>query len=422
MAREANSRSDIVGLLDLGTSKVCCFIVERVWAPNSQVPSVLHVLGIGHQRSAGVKAGVVIDLDQAETAIRAAVAQAERSAEINIEELIVSTCCGRMRSSHVSVETALDNARVSRQDLSRLTAAAREYTTQEGRAIVYLTQVDLLLDGVGGVRDPLNLAGQRLSGNYHVITADQTPLQNLLMLIDRTFLHVRHVAPAGLASALSTTSPDEREIGVIVVDFGAGATNIAAFRNGQYLLTDTLPFGADYITHDIAAELSVSLAEAERIKTLYGTLVQARSDETEFVACREVAATDERELLVTKAELTRIVQPRVDSQLSLLRERLDAHAHVIGHDSRIVVTGGASQLVGFVEFAAHRLQRSVRPGAVRGLPGMVDQVASPAFATVLGLAGMASAPRSRSLPQAGNASIEEVGYLSRIERWLRESF
>jgi len=182
---------------------------------------MLRVIGVGHQRSRGVKAGMVVQLDQAEAAVRAAVGQAERMADVTLEDVIATASCGRQKSAHFKAHADLTAGFVAPQDLERLAKGANEFAAREGRSVLYMNRVSFTLDGETGLRNPLRLAGQRLSANYHAVTADAQPLHNLAQLIDRAYLGVRQFVPSSLASGLVATTAEERQLGVICVDIGA---------------------------------------------------------------------------------------------------------------------------------------------------------------------------------------------------------
>ncbi len=420
--RNATTQPEVIGLLDVGSAKVCCAIVERSWPAGLTAPPKVRVLGVGHQRSHGIKAGMVIDLGTAEAAVRAAVGQAERMADVTLEEVVATISSGRLKSAHLTAQVDLQSGFVTPDDLVRLTRAAHEYAAREGRELLHINSVSYVLDGDSGIREPLRLSGRKLGANWHIVTAEKRQMHNLAQLIDRCYLSVRQFVPGGLASALAATSLEERQLGVTSVTMGAGVFDIAAFREGQYLYADTIPIGGSHITYDIARILSTSLAEAERIKTLYGTLVRARSDEHELIAYVSAGERDGDGCQTTKAELCRAIYPRVDGQLTKLRERLVECDRCAGPGPNVVLTGGASQLIGLADLAAARLERPVRLAAAPALDGFPPSFDSPAFSALAGLAfvfGPLAAHRPRS---ASPVRVAQGGYLGRMEEWLRRSF
>jgi cell division protein FtsA len=412
-----------IGVLDIGTSKVVCLIATlRPSSTGAEPGAVLpEFAGIGHQRSQGIKAGVIIDLDAAEHAVRAAVAQAERMAGVTLDEVQIGVACGRLKSSHFTAEARIDRGVVQPQDLLRLSEGARSYTERDGRSLVHLNRLAYTLDGAAGIRDPLGMAGRALSANLHAVTADDAPLRNLLLLAERCYLTPARLVPTSLASALAATTEDERRLGVTLVDIGAGVTTIAVFADGHYLYTDTLAYGGGHMTFDIAKSLATPLAEAERIKAVYGTMVTASSDELEVFSYSLAGEPDGVRHASNKARLRAILRPRVEALLIHVRDRLDAAGMSAYGGGRLVVTGGASQVIGLAGFAAEVLQRPVRIGRPALLAGAPSSLSSPAFATALGLLAASSDPLSAALTRARQPELAS-GYLGRMGQWLRESF
>jgi len=414
-------KSEVLGLLDIGSDKISCVIVERSFPTGFNTAPALRVLGVGHQRSQGVKAGLVVHLDQAEGAVRAAVGQAERVADVTLENVVATVSCGRQKSAHLTAHVNLEAGFVRPQDIERLSKGVYEYAAGEERTLVHMNKVSYALDGENGIRNPVRLAGQRLAATCHTVTADTKPLRNLSTLIDRAHLGVRQYVPSSLAAALAATTQEERRLGVTCINIGAGVMDIAAFNEGLFLYTDSIPIGGSHLTYDIARILTTPLAEAERIKTLYGTLVGARSHELEFVQYAVAGEMQGEAYQTTRAEVHRILYPRVESQLKMLRERLEHSDRIAKPGPNVVLTGGASQMIGLVDMAVRKLERPVRLGHVASVEGLPPSMQSPAFAAVVGLAHVPPGATAQSY-QATPSRVMGGGYLDRMEQWLRESF
>jgi cell division protein FtsA len=423
MLRERKGGPAVLGLLDIGTHKVCCIIAaaERGLGDGSGALSSYRVAGIGHQRSRGVKAGIITDLNEAERAVRAAVAQAETMAGLQLEEVVVSISCGRLRSSHFCAHCDIASGTVRTGDIQRLMNAARAYPERDGRTVLYLDRLAYRLDGDAGVLDPRGMTCRRLSADLHAVTADDAPLRNLMLLIERCFLGVAAAIPAPLAAALAVTDTEERRLGVTCLDIGAGMTNISVFSEGQFLYADGLPVGGNHLSFDIARELRTPLAEAERIKALYGTVVAAGSDEHETITYPLMGEDEPTLHHTTKARLRSILQPRVENLLLLASQKLQRSGIASHAGERMVLTGGTSQLVGIAEFAANVLNRPVRVGRPQVPSRFPSSLSNPAFSTAIGLLVAAREMGPFWTPSSG---VEEpqVGYVGRIGQWLRESF
>lgn len=417
-------RPRIAGLLDIGTAKTACLIVEVAGGQMHDEPSggVLRVLGIGHTRSRGVKAGVVTDLDAAGESVRAAVGQAERVAGVTLESVYLAVSCGRIGSLNFTARADVASGVVGEDDIARLVEGGRAYAERGERSLLHMNRLRFRLDGNDGVRDPRGMAARAIAAEMHAVTVDEAPLRNLLLLIERCYLGASGLVAGPYASALGATTADERRLGVTCIDIGAGTIGIAAFAEGRFLYCDAIASGGNALTYDIARQLQAPLSEAERIKALYGTVVSAPSDsldEFSYPLAGEVASEMRR---ISKAALASILRPRVAGILGLVRERLE-RGGVAGYcGERIVLTGGTSQLVGFGEFAASALGRPTRvarPEAGIALPG---PVASPAFSCAAGLGLCASGGGDLSAPRGGTAQLAGRGYLGQVGAWLRQGF
>ena len=429
MLSRRGSGSRIIGLLDLGSSKICCAIVERTEPAGPDGAAQLRLLGLGQQRSDGIRNGMVVDLDRAEPCVSRAIGAAEEQAGVTLDSVTVAVTNLRLASAHFSAHLDLIDGTVGGEDLKRIGARAREYAERNGSSLIFLDRIHYTLDGAVGIRSPLNMIGQRLSCQYHAVTADPAHLRNLEALIERCYLSVDGFVPAGYASAIAATTSDERQYGVIAVDIGAGATKIAVIADDRFLYTDTLALGGAYLTHDVAAKLSTTLSEAERIKTLYGTLVNARSDQYSAVAYWRAeenglvgyrAAQGEQQE-TTRAELSRILYPRARHQLELIRERIERNPVMRDLAQSIVLTGGACQLAGFPALAGDILGRRVRIGSPEVATSSSSPFASPAMSTIVGL-GLSDVQAADQANLHGVQGRVSNTYLSRMEQWLRESF
>ena len=405
----------ILAVLDIGTSKVVCLIAHVDPA------SGVRIVGLGHQRSKGVKAGVIVDLEDAEAAIRAAVGQAERMAGVTLSQVVVAVSCGRLSSLNFTASTEVEAGLVGADDVARAMHGARAYAERDGRSLVHLNQVGVRLDGAPGAADPRGMAAHRLGIDLHAVTADDAPLCNLTTVIERCFLSVEALVAAPYASALGATSTEERRLGVTVVDIGAGVSQIGVFADGRFVHADSVPLGGHHITYDIARALQTPLAEAERIKALYGTLVGAPSDAHEVISYPLASEEEGAVHSTSKARLGEILRPRVAGLLDVVAERLSRSELASLAGDRVVLTGGGSTLVGIAELAARRLARRVRVAVPVPLSGLPPAVGGPAFATVVGLVGAAVAGDGVVVPHEYE-DAHGRGYLSRVGAWLREGF
>jgi cell division protein FtsA len=424
-------RSTVVSVLDVGSSKVACLIARLTpCVPGEALRGRTHaieVLGIGHQRSRGIKSGVVTNLEAAEQAIRCAVDVAERMAGVTVESLVVSVTCGRLASESYAASVSLPGLEVTENDIRSVLAEGRRHSVSEGRAAVHSLPIGYSLDGEGGIADPRGMVGRRLGVDMHVVTGDAPPLANLELCINRCHLSVAAMVAAPYASGLSTLVDDEAELGCAVIDFGGGTTSIAVFSRGQFVHVDALAVGGHHITTDIARGLSTRIEDAERLKTIYGSVLPGLADERDVLAVPPIGDEDERLVPnhVPRSALTRIIRPRVEEILELVRDRLNASGFASLVGRRMVLTGGASQLNGLSEAARRILARNIRHGRPLGIVGLPETARGPAFAAAVGLlvypqvAVMEQFNDETEMPLAMTGT---GGYFARVGQWFRESF
>lgn len=411
------SKGDVFAVLDVGTTKVACFVVRL---GDGLVP---RVIGIGHNAAAGVRAGAVVGLDKAEAAVAHAVATAEEMAGVQVSGVIVNISGGHPASQTLHVDVDIDGHEIGDADLRRVQRAQDDLVLPEDHTVLHCEPVGFTLDGEPGIQDPRGMVGNRLTAHIHAVTVDKGARRNLETAIQRSHLAVHRTVVSPYASGLATAVTDERELGCAVIDLGGGTTTVAVFFEGRLVFTDCLPVGGAHITHDIARGLSTSIGVAERLKTLYGAAVATVADETETITVPQVGE-DERtaSTQMPKSYLTAIVQPRLEETLELVRSRLEASGFdkVVGR--QVVLTGGGSALPMVRDLAQLVLDKQVRLGRPMRLEGQADAVTGPAFATVAGLIQVALSEADK--PSLPLLSLEPAsggsGLLKRMGGWFRD--
>jgi len=411
---------DVLGLLDIGSSKVACVIVAvpKARAAVGLKEVAVRVLGAGVCPSRGVKSGTVFALDAAEEAVREAVAQAERAAQTAVESVLLAVGCGRLRSGTFTAETNVEGCVVEAADIERLMAAARRHAEREGRTLLHMNCISCRLDGTAGIGHPLGLAGNNLSADLHVVTADDAPLRNMMHVVERAYLSAAGLVPAPYASALAATTGEERQRGVLCLDMGAGTTSLATFAQGHLLCCEVVPIGGNHATFDLAQSLSAPVNEAERIKKDHVTLARA-ADDAETIPYALVDDAAQGASRTTKGQVRAIVRDRMLRLFGEVAGRLE-RSQTAGYAKRIVLTGGASQQAGLGELAADHFARPVRVARLQPVDALLGPFASAAFSTPAGLVQVALDPGAGML--WGQRGPEAKGYLRRMGQWLRESF
>jgi len=421
-------RAVAVSVLDVGSTKVCCLIAKLTPRSDDAVlpgrSHAIEVMGYGYQRSRGIKSGVVVDMDAAEQAIRLAVDAAERMAGVTVESLIANVSCGRLKSEIYSASVDLASEAVLEADIQRVLAAGSAHNVPEGRAVMHALPISYALDGNRGIRDPRGMMGHRLGVDMQVVTAEVPPVRNLELSVNRGHLTVETMVATPYASGLSTLVDDEAELGVACVDMGGGTTTLSVFVEGQMVHLDAIAVGGHHVTMDIARALSTRLSDAERIKTLQGSALPSAADDRDFLSVPPVDAEGDLPNQVPRSMLTRVIRPRVEEILELVRDRLAASGFAGRVGKRVVLTGGASQLTGLGEVARRILGRNVRLGRPLGIAGLPEAAKGPAFAAAVGLLIY---PQVAQIEQfepkhMRNRWLTGTGYLARVGQWIRESF
>jgi cell division protein FtsA len=422
-------RSALVAALDVGTSKVACLIARlKPQAPQDalrQRSHAIEVVGFGHTSARGIKGGAVVDLQAAEAALRQAVDVAERSARMQLESVIVSMSAGRPASEQMSATVTVGGSTVAEQDIARVIAAGSQHSARPGRAVLHSLPIGYSLDGVAGIRDPRGMLGRNFGIDMHVMTADTPVVCNLIYAIESCHLGVASMVASPYAAGLSVLADDESDLGTAVIDMGAGTTTIAVFSGGRFVHGDGFALGGHHITMDIARGFSARVTDAERIKTLYGSVLAGGSDERDMIAVPSVDHHDgDPPQYVSRAQLVRIVKPRVEEILEMVRDRLASSPFAAERRGRVVLTGGACQLTNLQDLAAQILKRPVRIGRPLGIGGLPDEAKGPAFAVASGLLVYPQFAHLEpgELRSARSAMTGTGGYFTRVGRWLRESF
>ena len=420
-------RSAIVAALDIGTSKIVCLIAQLKpqTAPDSlrQRSHGIEILGIGHTEARGIKAGAVINMAEAEQAVRHAIDLAERDASVQLESVVLSMSCGRPSSEFYAVSVNVAGSSVTDGDVARALAAGCDHSVRDGRVVLHSLPIGYALDGVRGMGEPRGMLAREIGVDMHVVTADIAAARNLMLLVERCHLEVETMVASPYVAGLSTIADDDADIGAALIDLGAGTTTIAVFSSGRFTYADGFAMGGNQVTMDLARGLNARISDAERIKTFYGSVL-AESDERDMITVPAVNDDDrEGPRLVSRASLVRIIKPRVEEILEMVRDRLAVSPFASEPRAHVILTGGGSQLTGLPELAARILNRPVRIGRPLGMSGLPESAKGPAFAVASGLLVY---PQTAHLehfePRRTRHLMTGTGYLARVGRWLRESF
>lgn len=411
-------RNGLIAALDVGSTKVCCFLA-RV-----QDDGMPRIVGIGHQVARGMRAGAVVDLEELEHSIRAAVDAAEDMANERVRAVVVNLSGGSPGSTNVKVEVSMNGHAVNEADIRRMLDHGRAHHESAERDLIHAIPVDYTIDGNEGIRDPRGMYGERLGVAIHVISAAIGPVRNLMTVVHRCHLDIEARVVSPFAAGLACLVDDEKELGVTCIDMGGGTTSIAVFVAGQLVHTDVIPVGGHHVTNDIARGLSTPLSYAERMKTLYGSAIPSPSDDREMLKVPLVGEDEDgASNQVPRSMLIQIIQPRLEETLELVRSHLEKSGFDKMAGRRVVLTGGASQMQGVRDLAGLVLDKQVRLGRPVGLHGLPESTNGPAFSTCAGLIryAMAHQPVAKNGRKA-TQDQENPGGWGRIGSWLKRNF
>ena len=416
------TRSELVAALDVGSSKIACLIAELSDGLTPDGAPQIRVLGIGHQRARGVIAGAIVDHAAALDAVRATVDQAERRAGVRLEGVSLAVGGLTLQSATFAGHVAPADGIVRHVDIACLDSGASAYAARGGAIPFWLSRLGYRLDGRPGIEAPLGLAGARLSADHLAIACDAALLANLTSVVEGCYLAVDELLPSALASGLAATTPVERDLGVVTVDIGAGVTTIAGFADGALVASVAIADGGHRISADVARALDVSVAQAERIKVLYGSLSAAASDGAEFVAYPVTEDADGASGQVSRRQIGEIVRQSLGGVVDRVGQCLGRDALGLLQGRPVVLCGGVSQTPGIGEFAAGLLGRPVRQAGMAIGAGMPGVAGTQAYAVAVGLVLARRQGGSNLLQPASDLAPARRGYLGRVGNWLRESF
>jgi cell division protein FtsA len=421
-------RQPVVAALDLGASKVACFIMKPGGV--NREARTLQTVGVGHVQSRGVRGGSIVNMDEATDAIALAVERAETVAGVSVQGVTVTTSGGQLASQRVTSEVSLGARPIGDADLNRGISAALAKVRMPGRRPIHLLPIAWSVDGQRGVKDPRSMFGRQLGLELVVVSINESVFQTLGFCVERAHLEFQGVVASPFVSALAALEDDEMDLGCICLDMGGGSTSVSVFAGGSLVHVDSLAVGGGHVTADIARGLSTSVAGAERIKTLHGSAIASANEDREMIeAPPRGDDPGAGPVIAPRSLLKGIIAPRVEETLELLRERLKASGAPLDPGAGIVLTGGASQLAGVREVAVRVFDRPVRLGRPRRVPHLADAASGPAFCAAAGVLQRAAfGPRevvslrallgAKPKPQTLKGQDTPLG---RAAAWLRDN-
>ncbi|MGB4704626.1 MAG: cell division protein FtsA [Candidatus Saccharicenans sp.] len=400
----------LVGL-DIGTKKTVAIIGEITEEQK------VEIIGIGVAESKGVRKGVVVNLEQTISAIKRAQEEAELMAGVEIEAAYVGISGSHIKSfnSRGVVAVSGKNREISREDIRRVIDQARALSIPPDREIIHIIPQEFIVDEQDGIKDPLGMSGIKLEVNVHIVTSAITSLQNLKNCVERAGIGIQEIVLNQIATSYSVLTHDERELGVGLIDIGAGTTEVAIFERGALWYTSTIPLGGDNFTNDIAVGLRTPIPEAEKIKKKYGCVALPVSEEQETIEVPTVGK-NRKSRMMSRQILADIIQPRAEEIFRLVDADIKKMGYEKALNSGLVLTGGTALLDGLEEVAEEIFDLPVRRGDPNYVGGLIDRVSTPDYATAVGLILYGY----NQVLERGFIKDKKKGFWARIKDWFSE--
>ncbi len=370
------ARSELIVGLDIGTTKICAVVGELS-------PEGVDVVGIGTSPSTGLRKGVVVNIEQTVQSIKRALEEAELMAGCDIRSVYAGIAGSHIKGFNSHGVIAVKGGEVSVKDVERVIDAAKAVAIPLDREVIHILPQEYIVDDQRGIHDPLGMAGVRLEVKVHIVTGAVTSAQNIVRSCHRSGLDVADIVLESLASSKAVLTPEEREIGVALVDLGGGTTDIAIFGSDSIKHTSVIALGGTNLTNDIAFGLRTPMAAAEKIKIKYGCCLAETVPADDFIEVPSVGDREPRRL--SRQVLAEICEPRVEEILALVDQDLVRSGFKNRVAAGVVLTGGTSLIQGMQELAEQVFNLPTRLGYPRGVGGLKDVVASPMYATAVGL-------------------------------------
>ena len=407
-------KGNLIVALDIGTTKICVIIGEAS-------ESGVDIVGLGSHPSEGLRKGVVVNIDNTIESIRKAVEEAELMSGCRIKSVFTGISGGHVKSFNSYGIVAVRGSEVDEMDVKRAIEAAKAIAIPLDREVLHTLPQHYLVDDQDGVKDPIGMSGVRLEVKVHIVTGAVTSIQNIVKSVNGVGLDINEIILESLAASDAVLSPDERDLGVALVDMGGGTTDVAVFSEGSIKHTAVLPLGGSYVTNDIAVGLRTPMAEAERVKIKYGCAYTPMIPQDEMIEVPSVGGREPRR--ISRQVLGGIIEPRMDEILNLVCREIVKSGYEERLAAGIVLTGGTALLEGVAELAERIFNMPVRRGTPLGIGGLTEVVKSPLYATGVGLLFYGS-----RLQAGGGSAYRKSegnlfgGMIRKISRWSKELF
>ncbi|MDR3087240.1 MAG: cell division protein FtsA [Azoarcus sp.] len=403
---------DLIVGLDIGTSKITCMVAEA--RPDGR----LSVVGLGTQPTSGLKRGVVVNIEATVDAISRVVQEVELMADCKIHDLYTGIAGSHIKSFNSNGMVAIKDKEVTPLDVERVIEVARAMPIPAEQQILHILTQEFIIDGQGGVREPIGMSGVKLEVKVHIVTGAVSAAQNVIKCVRRCGLEVMDLILQPLASSYAVLTEDEKELGVCLVDIGGGTADLAVFTQGAIRHTAVIPVAGDLVTNDIAMTLRTPTAEAEELKIHHGVAMHTLAAPEEMIEVPGVGDRPSR--LLTLQTLADVIEPRVSEIFDLVVAELRRSGYEELLSSGIVLTGGASLMPGMAELGEDIFHMPVRVGSPLYEGALADVICHPQYAAAMGLVIEGAAQRRRGIQARDTGGVKRV--LGRLKDWFGRNF
>ena len=369
--------SNVIVGLDIGTTKILCLVAEV------RAPGDVEIIGVSSYPSKGLQRGIVLNIDSTVDSIRQAIEDAEKMAGTEITSVIVGIAGGHIRSLNGHGMITLRNREVTKRDLDRVIESATAGAQPADREVIHVMPQEFIVDGERKIKDPVGLYGVKLEAKIHMVTAQVTQAKNLVKCVHNSGVDVQSLVLEQIASSEAVLTPDERDVGVVLLDCGGGTTDIAVFSDGAIKYTSNITIGGDFLDNDISFGLGASKQVAKEIKERYGIASADLVDGEDEIKIDKIAGTGRKK--ISQLELANIVEPRLEEIFTMARREIMRSGYHDMLPAGCVITGGSMAIKGADYLAQKILNMPVRLGVPNQITGLEELVSKPECATAVGL-------------------------------------
>ena len=412
------SKRPIIAALDIGSSKICCLIAKI------DKNNTLSIIGAGFQESKGLVSGVITDMIALENSIRNCVASAEKMASVRIKNIIVGFSSDNINIENLNIEIDLKGAVIGQRDLNRAYNFLSEKHDMGNRSILHVIPFQYSIDGNKGVKNPIGMIGDKLGVEISIISSDSNTLKNLENVVKHCDLEIDEIVYTPYASGISLLSEEEKELGVALIDMGSTLTTVSIFYNGSILYTKSIPLGGNMVTNDISRIFSLSFANAERTKIINGQLIEELENSLSTIEV-DTLGEDNESIEITRKDLISVIKPRIFEIVNTINDIIidSKYNNIIAN--RFVITGGASQMEGLLDFTSKVFGKKARLAKSIQINALPENMKSPSFSAISSMVKYSITKNNdinMKLTKKNNNSDSIYAYVQKFKNWFIENF